>query len=1212
MSRPARPQRSLESITLVLAGILLLPLLGSACAWFSRPPKARPAPDPATVRRAELATELARRPDPTRRCLLHTHVAVLDFLDGGRPANLGRALGRHCPAGNAAVFEAMDAHLAGDPWAAGEAALRYLEATAGDPDPARVLLRRIAAVLAGEAELPDVSFLRRLAAVALRDPALPVLLWANRPHLLRTLADPSAGRALGTGLRFARSAPVPLLGRLHFERARPAGQGGSWTDGDPLRSTSGHPEAIDLALTVTCTRPTPLLLELRPQGPASVHLEDRPVASTARTPGVEEGLWRVSLSGFTGTKRLMVRLVAPARTIEPRIRLVPSTACTFGTSRPGEPSPGAVTPEPGATAVPAWLAPLEALADSQLATASGVFATPRAALERLLGRSPKLEYTRAVLAGALLADPSLLPETARRLIGQLADAHADAGWSRIVAARFLADEGHPERALERLYPLRSAWAIVARARLARAAGGSGTVSPSPAELAPSSRHHLLFVEAALDANRQDPRAALAHLRPALALRPDLPDLFHHHLRLQQFAEALAEGRRLVALGAADADLYARLGAACLGLQNPACAMEWNDRRLALDPGSEAAFLRRLDLITAAGQDRDAFLELAAHVRRFPGHREALLLYWSHPSFTPPNLPDLKALLDLRWGEEAPAVFLLNREEHFVSAHGGAFVRVTRWVRLNSPVAVEELGELELPADAILLDVHTRKADGTEYPPSATPQKASFSLRNLEPGDIVAFSYLRANPPIPGLPGRTWGHRFQFQHRVFPTVLAEWILHAPAGIPLVQRPEGQVPALSRTEDSDGVHLRLQAWTRDRVLAEPRSAGFLPPSIQVHAGFTEADLHALIDEEAPWPDWDSLELAALARRLCPAPSPACVADTARWVLRNIREDRRLTRAAHVLQRRTGSRLHLLASLLSHQGRAPRMLLARATRGSNGPIAWPDPSDYPIWLLEVPGFGVIDPRFTHLPPGRMVPAVGGTLALGLGPGPPTVRLAEAAPQTRRLEILATLLADRSARFEVRDRSAGFHAAQKLEQFAGLTPEALRERIQVDSLQRHFPGSRLLSLDWKKPSPDLDGLSLSYTFEAPSVCAPAGDNNLEMRRLPFPWSLRRRFSVFLPRTTDFWPGALPDTRLELTVVPPRGLRVEPAPELRIETGFGRLTRTLVTGAGGTGRLIIEKSLRPGVVTVARWKEFTSFVTLLDEYEALPVVLVPVDRGER
>ena len=222
------------------------------------------------------------------------------------------------------------------------------------------------------------------------------------------------------------------------------------------------------------------------------------------------------------------------------------------------------------------------------------------------------------------------------------------------------------------------------------------------------------------------------------------------------------------------------------------------------------------------------------------------------------------------------------------------------------------------------------------------------------------------------------------------------------------------------------------------------------------------------------------------------------------------------------------------------------------------------------------------------------------------------EAAPQTRRLEVRATLLTDRSARFEVRDRSAGFHAAQKLEQFAGLTPEALRERIQVDSLQRHFPGSRLLSLDWKKPAPDRDELSASYNFDAPSVCMPTADNGLEMRRLPFPWSLRRRFSVFLPRTTDFWPGALPDTRLELVVVPPSGMRIEPAPELRIETGFGRLVRTLVAGADGTGRLIIEKSLRPGVVPVDRWKEFTAFVALFDEYEALPVVLVPAERGER
>ncbi len=1185
--------------------LIALGALLSSCAWFGRPGPPRPAPDPATVRRGELRAALARETDPGRRCLLHLHEAVLDLQEGASPQVLAHRLAGPCPSGRAAVFEAAAAHLAGDPWTAGEKALRFLENTAGESDPALAGLRMIAAILVPEAQLPDGAFLRRLEAVARRDPGLPVLLWADRPHLLRRIADPAATSQLGTGLTFSRAAAQPLLGRLHFERAVAAtGVDGAWRDGEPLASGSAHPEAVDLSLQVTCTAPGPLLLELRPQGPALVLFEGLSARSSSRTPGVEDGLWRMSLPGFTGTRRLTVRLVASPRTAHPRIRLVPTSACGFGV----DPAPAFS----GTGQVPVWLDPLDRLANAGLLAVAGAAAEPRERLEGLLSRTPNLTLARSLLARAILSDASLLPETARTLALRQVASSPGQGWARIVEARLAEDEGHPEKALERLAPLRSDWASVARSRLARTGGGLEAIGPSPAELASSSRHHLVFLEAAADAGRGDPRAALALLRPALALRPDLPDLLRHHLRLQQFAEALAEGLRLEELGAVDAELHAQLAAACLGLRDLACALDHAQRRLALDPGSETAFLRLHDLRTASGHDAAAvFAGLAERVRRFPAHRDTLMLLWTDPAFRRPPLPDLPALLAMKWGEEAPAVFLLNREEHFLSPSGGAFVRVTRWVRLNTPVAVEELGELELPADALLLDVHTRKADGTEYPPSATPQKASFSLRNLEPGDTVAFSYLRVNPPIQGLPGRTWGRRFQLAHHAFPTVLAEWVLHAPAGVDLVLLPEGQVPRIERTEDADGVHLRLQAWTRDRLPTELRSARFVPPSIQVHAGFTVDDLHSLIAEEAPWPDWDSLELASLARRLCPARKPSCVPDTARWVLRHVRDDRQLTRASHALQRRTGSRAHLLFALLRHQGFAPRMVLARVARAGDGPDSWPDPTDYPIWLLEVPGFGFIDTRFSHLPPGDMVPALGGALAIGVGPGPATVRLGPAAPQRRRLEVRATLGADRGARLDVRETGSGFHAAQKLDQFRGLTPEALRERIQVDSLQRYFPGARLLTFAWRQPDPDRDGLAAEYSFSAPSVCAVGEGGSLELRRFPFPWNLRRRFQVLAPRTTDLQPVALPDTRLEMVLVPPPGMRVEPAPELRLETEFGRLVRRLEAGPDGTFRLIVEKSLKTDVVTLARWKAFTAFVQLFDEYEALPVVLVPANRGE-
>ena len=1179
--------------------MMMLLLLLPACTWFSRPAPPRATPDPAAEKRAAIRAALARPHTPRQGCLLQLHAAVLDFMDGARPGLLRTRLDAACPAGWSAVFGAAQARLDGDPWASQDEALRFLEATGTVDDDGVAQLRSLAGVLLSAADPPDTAFLRRLAATAKRDPSLPAFLWVQEPRLLRELAPPEHTEALGTGLSFSHGTPEPLIGRLHFSRPSPIDAGSLWKDGDLLSSRSGHPERVSLTLPLSCATPGPMLLELRPEGPAAVRIDGVFEAESARTPGVETGVWRLQLPAFTGPRTLVISLVASARAGHPRIRLVPSTACTFGVQ------PDAAAD--GSRTLPAWLTPFARLVEAQTKAAAGSYMEPRTTLSALISRTPHFSYARAVLTRALLTDPTLLPETARRLALQQTAASPQDGWSLLEQAWLDEADGRPDLALEKFSRLSSPWAVVTRTRLALEAGQD--VPAQLAALLTSFSHHRVFLAAAAAVLRSDPRLALARLKPALALRPDLPDLLRFHLQTQQFAEALVEGQRLDAAGFGSEDVHSQLYSACLGLRRPDCALQWADRRLAADPASESAFLRRLDVRTALGHDpAELFRELASHVRRHPVHRDALLLYWSSPSLRPEKLPDLKTLLDMNWGAGAPAVFLLNREEQFLSPEGGGFVRVTRWVRLNTPVAVEELGELELPDDAIVLDVSTLKGDGSVYPPSSTPQKSSFSLRNLEPGDIVSFSYLRVISPVAGLPGRTWGHRFHFAHRAFPTVLAEWIVHAPADLPLVLRPEGSLPELRRTQDADGVHLRLSAWTRERLPTELRMARFVSPSIQVHAGFSERDLYALFAEETPWPDWDSLELAAQARQLCPRPGAACVPDTARWVLRRIREDRSITRPSHILQRQVGSRIHLLFALLRHQGHAPRMLLARASRKVDGPVAWPDPEDFPIWLLEVPGFGVIDTRFVHLPPGQMVPATGGTQAVVLSPTPATVRLKAAAPQSRRLEVRVKVFPDRSARFEIREVSRGFHAVQKLDQFVSLSPEALREQIQVESLQRYFPGSVLLSLDWKRPPPDQDELVAGYSFTAPAVCSIAEGSNLELRRFPFPWNLRRRFGVFLPRTTDFLPNALPDTRLEMTIDPPAGLRVEPAPELKLETEFGRLHRRLLPGPGRSARLILEKSIRQEVVPVANWKTFSAFVQLFDEYETLPVVLAPAN----
>ncbi len=1186
--------------SILLSWIVLL-LLACTPAPTRRPQN--PA-DPHALLRTRIQRLLETERNPQARCRLRLQEAVVDLLDGRNAADLAPRTRPDCTENRSAILESIAAMLEGDPWLAAEKALHFLEATEGDDAPLVIWLRRLAALPLMDADFPEEAFIARLERVLAADPTLPALAMAN--GLDGRLVSPGR-RETGAGLAFRITQRVPVPGRFAFASGAtglpsPEKKLEEWQDGQPLSSSSLHPERVTLEIDASCPRPEPLLLELAPGGPAIVQTSDGFRADSVQTPGVESRTWRLVVPGITGQRTLFLHLAALADPRFPRIRLLSSASCSF-----------AIPPVPRIRIQPPPPEPedLAKLVEAAESARMGSVAAARRILESWRSGKNRPALVDFLHARALLADESLPPEAARRLARRILDAAPQAGWVLREKAALELEDGHPERAHSLLSRLKSPWAATIRAQIT-SSGQDGT--ETLADLLFAARHYQVFTTMAAAVFDNDPALAISRLRTASALRPDRIDLMQGFLRLHLHADAVAEGRRVMqSRGAIDAPLAAAMMQACRGAGNFACAEEWARRRLSLEPSSETAFLQWLDAWHAANGDdtekNTMVQELERHVRLFPSHRDALLLYWPHLKKRTVPLPDRAQLIQANFGLFAPAAFLLNREEHFLSPSGGGIVLVTRWVRLNTPTAVEELGELELPADAVVVEVQTRKADGSVYPPSATPQKSSFSLRNLEPGDIVEFSYLRPNPAIPGMPGRTWGQRFFFSHRVFPTVLAQWFLHAPPGIEPIILTEGELPPISKTQNEQGSHFELSLWMREPLPTEARMTRFTAQSVRAHAGFRDGDVHALLAEEIPTAELDSLEMRRLARRLCPRPARTCIPRTARWVQENIRPESTGARPGHILQRRAGFRPHLLHALLRHEGFAPRIALARPERLSvTENAAWPDPQDYPVVLVHVPDFGFIDTRFSHLPPGHVVPALSGSEVLVLSGKRETARLDAARPQERAMEILVRLQTDHSASISLHETSRGFFAVQKIEQMQGLSREALQERIQTESLQKTFPGARVEDVRWRRITPDGDDIDLQVRFSAPSVTV-STRSGMEMRRLPFPWNLSRRYQVFSPRKTDFLPDALPRTRIEIVIEPPPGFRLEDAPELEIAARFGKLRREMRL-EGKNARIILEKSLNTAIVPVAEWKEFAEFCRSADEIETMPVTLVPLLPG--
>ncbi len=1188
---------------LLWPAVMLLGLTAGACTLFSGPSTvATRPPDPLTIVRSRIREERTTA-TTARQCELDLHEALLDLLENRPfPVNSESRM-KNCPPGWSDGPGGIRAALEGDPWTMADRLLHFLEATSNGPgtnmrDPAVGIWRLLAAALLIDQDPADMEHVLRLLELGKKDPGLPVLGWTGHPVLLGLLAEPDPGLT-GTGLVFSASRSL-ITGRRSFQDSSRFSGEETWTDGQPVSSLSGHPEAFRLTREIRCDTDTELLVEIRPDGPAAVYAGKHFSASSLHTPLVEEDLWRLLVPIPRGTHLLEIRLLARNTLRRPRIRVLPTAA---GCNLPGKP----VHPMERFVDLPEWMRPLHQAAMMAYHTALGHLGQARETAHDN-PRLARIELATRLHSLALLKDPSLTPEVSRKLLSELQKKHEKTGWAIWDRAMLLSRHGRYQDAISLLFGLSTEAALTRATELSLQAGLTFN-APDPGKQLASFRHYQSFRLSSRQ-YRISVRDALARLAPAMTLRPDLTDRIPLYQGAFRFREAVFEANRLLEIWGPVPDLLARSADACLGLGDISCAISRLETLLAVDPARESAFIKWFDLQTVAGNLPDPRAILLARLARYPINREVLQLAWNAGLFRPSDLPPVKELLAMNWGLDAAAVFLLNREEHFLYPEGGGFFLTTRWVRLNSPVAVEELGELQLPPDAIVLDVHTLKPDGRVFPPSSIPQKSGFSLRNLEPGDIIVFSTLRIHPGISGLPGRTWVNRFQFTHPAFPTVQSEWILRAPGSVSLSVQPRGRLPDISRTTQNGEQILRLAAFTLERTLSEPRMTGHEPPSIAAQAGFSREDLVLLLAEEEPHADRDSTEVARLAKQLCPKKATPCIFRTSHWVMDHIRDERSELRAATILQRRSGSRAHLLFALLRHQGFDVRMLLARTGRAGSGVPDIPDPADFPLWLLHIPEFGFVDPRFSRLPVGSMVPALGGTQAIVLASPFQTETLPEADTQWRHLLARVRLETDKSAHFTVEDRSSGFHAVQKLEQFIQADPKRLWDQVQSDSLHRYFPGARLLEWQWKKPPRHQAELLSSLTFTAPSVLAGIPGNKLEMRRFLFPWNLRRRFSVYASRKTDFLPNALPDTRTELRILPPAGHSFEPGPDLNLETAYGTLRRKLRVQKDGSATLVVEKQLRHEVVPVSRWKEFASFAQLFDEYETLPVVLIPDGSG--
>lgn len=547
--------------------------------------------------------------------------------------------------------------------------------------------------------------------------------------------------------------------------------------------------------------------------------------------------------------------------------------------------------------------------------------------------------------------------------------------------------------------------------------------------------------------------------------------------------------------------------------------------------------------------------------------------------------------------------------------GGAITdRTHQIIHVMDQRGVDRYGEVQVPPGAQLLTLRTRKPDGRTLEPDGGTGKGSISLAGLEPGDYVELEYLRATRG--GLDGHA-ADPFFFQDEGERLVRSAYVVVAPAALGVEVDAHGmEAPPLQRT--GDRVTARALRTDVPGLVAEPgapRNQEILP-SMQVGYGAGREALHRRMAELVASTTRPNLELTSLARELRAAAGAdadpelfaraawAVVATRVTGGAGSLADD-----AGEVLSRGRGSRVILLKALLAELGVEARIALVRPFEADPRPWRFPRHGLYGAVLLRLrlPGHDLwVDPNQRDAPFGALAADVLDAEALVLPqPGEPLevarTPAQAAVPSGRSSAVRIVLDADGTAVVEGTDRYRGHTGGEvrgALERFDA----AMRRRIFEQSVAGTFRGGSLEALELKGADDRERDLEVVYRARVPGFARrEAGGLVLEAPILPA--RLREAYVGVAERKLPLLVAPQDPLAQRVELVAPAGLTLRPAPEVTLDTRWGRYVRKERLEAGA---LVREEriELARGRIAPADYPDFARFVTEIDSVQGAPIVI--------
>ncbi len=572
--------------------------------------------------------------------------------------------------------------------------------------------------------------------------------------------------------------------------------------------------------------------------------------------------------------------------------------------------------------------------------------------------------------------------------------------------------------------------------------------------------------------------------------------------------------------------------------------------------------------------------------------------------------------------DTSGVYLLDYAAVRIYPDGSNLTVTHNIIRVNNKEGIDNFGEVELPQDALLLQIRTVKPDGRVLEPEFIAGKPSISMPNLAEGDFIEYEYLQGSSGNEARKGAYGGVRFFFNIFDAPLLRSEYIIDAPKSWQDVHVDYRQdAPKALITERGQWRRWRFLTVEGPQARSEPASVPNVEvlPSIRLSHKLQWADAHRLYRDRVlsgARPDGRLKAVAAQLKR--EHKSPAARAKAAfKYVLANIDDDGSglfSATASQVLSGGRGDRMIVLRALLNLLDIPNDVALARPWGRDQtlGPVPETDNWDFTILRASVGDNWVwLDPTLNHSIFGHISPSIQGNKALLLAAleSAPTIEtlfvdVPTLAPEAdmRTITLDAQIAQDGTLTGKVTETYTGTDAIQLrrvVDEYTDL--DELREGL-AGAMTDTFPGLEITTLDFENAKDTTKPLIMRYSVRSPGF-ARVENGALLVEQPFFATGLAQQYAT-LPRRRQ--PVAiLSPTRvtLEARLVFPDGHKAElDAGQVNALKGdFGQI-RTTSARNEGPNVLALRRVLDVPIQRVApkAYESFRRFAVGVGQLETL------------